>query len=119
MQRVSTDFPAPLSPQRPVTWPAGRSRFTPYRACTGPKCLSIPRSFSRGSAPSPLGPAPAGASFISVILDDPVTSLCLRLGSHGSPYPRTGLTDPPLQGPPIRLGGEVQTGGTQTGVPRP
>src|SRR5215475_2353462 len=112
MQRVSTDFPAPLSPHRPVTWPAGRSRLTPYSACTGPKCLSMPLSLSkgsfrgsfRGSAPSPLGLAPAGASFISVILDDPVTRLCLRLGSHGSPYPRTGLTDPPLQGPSIRLG---------------
>src|ERR1700732_3298678 len=56
MQRVSTDFPAPLSPHRPVTWPAGRSRLTWYSACTGPKCLSISRSFSNASG---TGHAPA------------------------------------------------------------
>src|SRR5580704_13076531 len=59
MQRVSTDLPAPLSPHRPVTWPAGMSRLTPCNACTGPKCLSIPRSCSSASD---TGTAPARAA---------------------------------------------------------
>src|SRR5215469_1307189 len=45
----------------------------------------MPRSFSRGSDPSPLGRAPFGASFISVIFDDPVSSLC-----HTLPPPSQG-----------------------------
>src|SRR4029077_20399520 len=49
MHLVRTDLPAPLSPARAVTWPAGRSRSTAYRACTGPKCFSRPRTLSRGS----------------------------------------------------------------------
>src|SRR5580704_1946520 len=61
MQRVSTDFPAPLSPHRPVTWPAGRSRLTPCNACTGPKCLSIPRSCSSASVTVTAPPWPAAA----------------------------------------------------------
>src|SRR5215831_21104033 len=46
---VSTDFPAPLSPQSAVTCPSGRSRSTADRACTGPKCLSRPRTLNSGS----------------------------------------------------------------------
>src|SRR5450759_1817760 len=49
MHLVRTDLPAPLSPQRAVTCPAGRSRSTPYRAWTAPKCLLMPRSLSSGS----------------------------------------------------------------------
>src|SRR5262245_34808946 len=63
MHLVSTDFPAPLSPQRPVTCPAGRSRSTSVSACTGPKCLSRPRTLSRGSsAACALGTASATLS---------------------------------------------------------
>src|SRR5438128_524227 len=53
---VSTVLPAPLSPTKAVTWPAGMSRSTWYRAWTGPKCLSSSRtlrsgpSFAAGSA---------------------------------------------------------------------
>jgi len=39
---VRTDLPAPLSPQRAVTCPAGRSRLTSNSACTAPKCLLMP-----------------------------------------------------------------------------
>src|SRR5216684_956637 len=49
MHLVRTDLPAPLSPARAVTWPAGRSRSTAYRAWTAPKCFSRPRTSSRGS----------------------------------------------------------------------
>src|SRR5712692_11448309 len=49
MHLVSTDLPAPLAPARAVTWPAGRSRSTAYRACTAPKCFSRPRTLSSGS----------------------------------------------------------------------
>src|SRR5450756_274723 len=49
MHLVSTDFPAPLSPQRAVTCALGRSRSTPCRAWTAPKCLLMPRSLSSGS----------------------------------------------------------------------
>src|SRR5438552_5625645 len=51
-----TDLPAPLSPRRAVTWAAGTSRLTPVSACTGPKCLSMPRRDSR--APGSTAPAP-------------------------------------------------------------
>src|SRR5438094_3158068 len=50
MHLVKTDLPAPLSPHRAVILPAGRSRSTPYSACTAPKCLSTPRTLRRGSA---------------------------------------------------------------------
>src|SRR5580692_10400971 len=70
MQRVSTDLPAPLSPQSPVTCPAGRSRFTWYSACTGPKCLSIPRSFNSGSAGAD-APTLAAVSVASDTSDTP------------------------------------------------
>src|SRR5437660_2598494 len=47
MHLVSTDLPAPLSPTRQVTLPGGRSRSTEVSACTGPKCLSRPRTSSK------------------------------------------------------------------------
>src|SRR5579859_2479896 len=50
MHLVSTDLPAPLSPQSAVTSPAGRSRSTLLSASTGPKCFSRPRALRSGSA---------------------------------------------------------------------
>src|SRR5258708_18363740 len=50
MHLVSTDLPAPLSPQSAVTCPAGTSRSTLVRAWTAPKCLSRPRILSSGSS---------------------------------------------------------------------
>ena len=47
---ISVDLPAPLSPTRAVTWPAGMSRSMSVSACTGPKFLPMPRSRSSGSA---------------------------------------------------------------------
>ena len=49
MHLISTDLPAPLSPAKPVTCPAGTSRSTPTSAWTGPKFLPIPRNRSSGS----------------------------------------------------------------------
>src|SRR5580693_2754986 len=31
---IKVDLPAPLSPTKPHTWPAGTSKLTPLRACT-------------------------------------------------------------------------------------
>ena len=47
---ISVDLPAPLSPTRAVTWPAGMSRLMSVSACTGPKFFPMPRSRSSGSA---------------------------------------------------------------------
>src|SRR5215211_2867483 len=55
---MSTDFPAPLSPARAVTWPAGTSRLTSTSARTGPKLLLTPRRLSSGT----LEPAPYGGT---------------------------------------------------------
>src|SRR5256885_4056583 len=59
MHLVSTVFPAPLSPHRPVTCPAGTSRSTPVSACTAPKCLSRPRTSSSALPVSASGAASA------------------------------------------------------------
>src|SRR3954447_3178048 len=59
MHLMSTDLPAPLSPARAVTWPAGTSRLTSASACTGPKFLSMPRSWSSAS-PGPMALLDAG-----------------------------------------------------------
>src|SRR5258708_15508318 len=48
MVLISVDLPAPLSPTRAVTWPAGMSRSMPVSACTGPKVLETPRRRSSG-----------------------------------------------------------------------
>src|SRR5215467_6516683 len=71
MHLISVVLPAPLSPTSAVTCPAGMSRLTFVRACTGPKLLPTPRSCSRapddGSAGLccvdhwPGGAPPAGA----------------------------------------------------------
>src|SRR5712691_12283836 len=73
MHLVSTDFPAPLAPANAVTCPAGRSRSTFVSAWTGPKCLSRPRTLSRGSAVT-------GASSITWAM---VSTLCLGAGYVG------------------------------------
>src|SRR5438105_4405599 len=62
---VRTVLPAPLSPQRAVTWPDGRSRSTWYRAWTAPKCLSSPRIWR--SAPS-LAPGSVTGAVMSIAL---------------------------------------------------
>src|SRR5713101_1047601 len=48
MVLIRTDFPAPLSPARAVTWPAGTSRSTLTSAWTAPKLLLMPRKPSSG-----------------------------------------------------------------------
>src|SRR5438046_3409641 len=53
---IRTDLPAPLSPASAVTCPAGISRSTDVRACTGPNRFVTPRSRRRASAPSAEGP---------------------------------------------------------------
>src|SRR5579863_6920263 len=45
---ISVDLPAPLSPTRAVTCPAGMSRSMPVSACTGPNVLLTPRRRSSG-----------------------------------------------------------------------
>ena len=42
MHLISVLLPAPLSPTRAVTCPAGMSRSMPVSACTGPKFLPMP-----------------------------------------------------------------------------
>src|SRR6185312_3314073 len=42
-------LPAPLSPTSAVTSPARTVKSTPCSTCTGPKCLSTPRSCRIGS----------------------------------------------------------------------
>src|SRR5690348_16895062 len=51
MHLIVTDLPAPLSPIRAVTWPAGISKFTSESAWTGPKFFETPLRRRRGSAP--------------------------------------------------------------------
>ena len=51
---MRVDFPAPLSPIRAVTWPAGTSRSTPLRASTAPKRLTTLLTDSSG-VPSAAG----------------------------------------------------------------
>src|SRR5690606_30191106 len=64
-----TDFPAPLSPTRAVTWPAGTVRSTPRSACTAPKLLRTPSRRRSGSAPvSP--PRRAGRSVTPLLVLD-------------------------------------------------
>src|SRR3954447_23755588 len=46
---ISVDLPAPLSPTSAVTSPARTVKSTPCSTCTGPKCLSTPRSCRIGS----------------------------------------------------------------------
>src|SRR5262245_39104871 len=46
---TSVDLPAPLSPTSAVTSPARTVKSTPCSTCTGPKCLSTPRSCRIGS----------------------------------------------------------------------
>ena len=59
MHLISVLLPAPLSPTRAVTFPAGMSRSMPASACTGPKLL--PMFSSRSSGVSPLASGPTGA----------------------------------------------------------
>ena len=44
MVLIRVDLPAPLSPTRAVTCPAGMSRSIPLSACTGPKFFPMPRN---------------------------------------------------------------------------
>src|SRR2546427_3103314 len=60
MVLTRTDLPAPLSPRSAVTLAAGTSRFTPVRACTGPKFLSMSRRDSRAPGSTPPVPEPSG-----------------------------------------------------------
>src|SRR6185437_1962800 len=55
---TSVDLPAPLSPTSAVTSPARTVKSTPCSTCTGPKCLSTPRSC--GCAAGVAGRASAG-----------------------------------------------------------
>ena len=55
MHLISVLLPAPLSPTRAVTWPAGMSRSMPVSACTGPKLLPMFSSCSSGVSPLPPG----------------------------------------------------------------
>src|SRR5688572_13495746 len=52
MVLTRTDLPAPLSPRRAVTWPAGTSRSTPASASTAPKCFLMPLKLRIGSTAS-------------------------------------------------------------------
>src|SRR6266516_2881490 len=45
---IRVDLPAPLSPTRAVTSPAGAAKSTSLSACTAPNRLFTPRSSSRG-----------------------------------------------------------------------
>src|SRR5450631_2035653 len=47
---IRVDLPAPLSPTRAVTWPAGTVRLMSLSARTGPKFLPMSRSSSSGGS---------------------------------------------------------------------
>src|SRR6476469_2744150 len=69
MVLMSTDLPAPLSPARAVTWPAGTSRSTSTRARTGPKLLLTPRRRRSGtSASTPSGSVVWSARCVPVLI---------------------------------------------------
>ena len=42
--RIVVDFPAPLGPTKPVTWPAGTLKVMPSRALVGPNLLCSPQT---------------------------------------------------------------------------
>ena len=83
---ISVVLPAPLSPTRAVTCPAGMSRSTPASACTGPNVLLMPRSLSSVSPASAGDVRPAGTRRTSL----PPPGTCLP------------FTSTPHQGPPVR-----------------
>src|SRR5690349_2968336 len=91
---ISVDLPAPLSPTSAVTSPARTVKSTPCSTCTGPKCLSTPRSCRIGSVTTtPPGTADA------------------RPGSPAAhPRKSTGLLDAELPASGLR-GGHAHLGG--------
>ncbi len=66
MVLIRVDLPAPLSPMRAVTWPAGTSRSTPDSASTAPKRLTT-RESDRSSRPGArwLGRSPGAWSALA------------------------------------------------------
>src|SRR5699024_3150747 len=53
--RMVVDFPAPLGPRKPVTWPVGTVSEKPSRARVGPKVLVRSRITMAGSAEDVFG----------------------------------------------------------------
>src|ERR1700684_4134795 len=80
---ISVDFPAPLSPIKAVTCPAGMSRSTCWRACTAPKLLVMPRKLNSVDAEDST-PEPAGSGCPTS--DDEVRSLFSGVVSISGDY---------------------------------
>src|SRR5690348_7574616 len=76
MVLIKTDLPAPLSPARAVTWPAGTSRSMSTNARTAPKLLLTPLRLRSGvEAAAPSGPAVRSARLGPGLIDVPLGQL--------------------------------------------